>query len=179
MLLLLWPLSARAETPVDYVTQIKPILKARCFSCHGALKQEAALRLDTGKLLRKGGDSGAAVVAGQSQASLLFERISDTDESSRMPSEGKPLTADEIDLFRRWIGEGAKSPSDEQPEADPRGHWAFQRPQKKVPGDSQSNPWVRNPIDAFIAARHAELGVTPLPPAKKHLLLRRVYLDLI
>ena len=179
MLLLLLPLTVRADSPVDYATQIKPILQARCFSCHGALKQEAALRLDTGELLRKGGDSGAAVVAGDPQKSLLVERISDADDSLRMPPEGKPLTADEIDLFRRWISEGAKSPAEEQPEADPREHWAFQKPTRNVPSQAAENPWVRNPIDAFIAARHAERGVTPLPPAKKHLLLRRVYLDLI
>jgi hypothetical protein len=179
MLLLLLPLTVRADSPIDYATQIKPILRARCFSCHGALKQEAALRLDTGDLLRKGGDSGAAVVDGDPQKSLLVERISDVDESSRMPPEGKPLTADEIDLFRRWISEGAKSPPEEQPEADPREHWAIQKPTRNVPSQVAENPWVRNPIDAFIAARHAERGVTPLPSAKKHLLLRRVYLDLI
>ena len=179
MLLLLLPLTVRADSPVDYATQIKPILQDRCFSCHGALKQEAALRLDTGELLRNGGDSGAAVVLGDPQKSLLVERISDGDESSRMPPEGKPLTADEIDLFRRWISEGAKSPAKEQTEADPREHWAFQNPTRNVPSQAAENPWVRNPIDAFIAARHAERGVTTLPSAKKHLLLRRVYLDLI
>ncbi|MHC4875182.1 MAG: PSD1 and planctomycete cytochrome C domain-containing protein [Planctomycetota bacterium] len=179
MLLLLWPLSARAEAPVDFAAQIKPILKARCFSCHGALKQEAALRLDTGELLRNGGDSGATVLAGKPGASLLLERISDPDEASRMPPEGKPLTPEEIDLFRRWIIEGARSPVDEEPEPDPREHWAFQKPQRNVPVSSEQNPWVRNPIDAFIAARHAELGIEPLSAAKKHLLLRRVYLDLI
>lgn len=39
---------------VDYLKQIKPVLKERCFACHGSLKQESDLRLDTGNLIRKG-----------------------------------------------------------------------------------------------------------------------------
>ena len=49
---------------IDYLEQVKPILKARCYSCHGSLKQESGLRLDTGTMARTGGDSGPAVVAG-------------------------------------------------------------------------------------------------------------------
>jgi mono/diheme cytochrome c family protein len=168
-----------AADSIDYGKRIKPVLKSRCFSCHGALKQESGLRLDTGSLIQKGGESGAAIVSGKPGDSLLIERISDPDEATRMPPEGKPLTAEQIELFRKWIKAGAVSPQDEKPESDPREHWAFQKPRRDVPQQSLENPWVRNPIDAFVAARQAELGVKPLPPAKKHLLLRRVYLDLI
>src|SRR5207248_1529624 len=38
--------------------------------------------------------------------------------------------------------------------------------------------WVRNPVDAFVAAEHAKQGIQPSPPAAKPELLRRVYLDL-
>ena len=37
----------RAEEQVDYGKQVKPILLERCYACHGALKQEGGLRLDT------------------------------------------------------------------------------------------------------------------------------------
>ena len=168
-----------AANPVDYAAQIKPVLKARCFSCHGALKQESGLRLDAGRLILKGGESGPAVVGGKPGDGLLVERISDPDEASRMPPEGKPLSPEQIELFRKWIAAGAVSPADEKPEADPREHWAFKKPRRNVPQQSRENPWVRNPIDAFIAARHQEAGVSPVPPARKELLLRRVYLDLI
>ena len=83
-----------AAEAVDYEKQIKPVLKVRCFSCHGALKQEGGLRLDTGKLIRKGGESGSAIAAGNPDESFLIERISDPDESSRMPPEGKPLSSE-------------------------------------------------------------------------------------
>ena len=39
--------SLLADEPIDYVKQIKPVLRERCFACHGALKQEGGLRLDT------------------------------------------------------------------------------------------------------------------------------------
>ena len=57
----LLPLSVRADEQVDYVKQIKPLLRERCSACHGALKQEGGLRLDTAELASKGGDSGAAL----------------------------------------------------------------------------------------------------------------------
>jgi len=168
-----------AAEPVDYSVQIKPILKTRCLSCHGALKQEAGLRLDTGNLLRKGGESGSPVRVSQPDESLLLQRVSDPDPSGRMPPEGQPLSQSQIDLLRKWITTGAVSPADENPDADPRDHWAFRPPRRNVPEQTHRDPWVRNPIDAWIAARLAERGLSPLPPAKKHLLLRRVSLDLI
>jgi hypothetical protein len=168
-----------AAAPVDYERQIKPVLKARCYSCHGALKQESGLRLDTGSLLRKGGDNGAGLVAKKPDESPILERVTHQDESQRMPPEGKPLSAEQIELIRRWIAEGATSPSDERPEADPVAHWAFGIPVRPELPAVRNSEWSQNPIDTFIAARHEQLGLTPLSPAKKHILLRRVHLDLI
>ena len=166
-------------TDIDYLRDVKPILKARCFACHGALKQEAGLRLDSGSLIRKGSDSGKIVSAGNAKDSVLLERVVASDESERMPPEGKPLTRQQIDALRRWIVAGAKSPVDENPEEDPRKHWAFQRPvQSLLPAVSKSN-WVRTPIDAFILKQQEQRGIEPLPDASKEILLRRVYLDLI
>ena len=100
---LLGPAVRADDNPVDYRRQIKPILKARCFACHGALKQESGLRLDTAALMKKGGQSGAAVVPKRIGKSPLVERISAEDDTLRMPPEGKPLTPSQIALIRRWI----------------------------------------------------------------------------
>jgi hypothetical protein len=167
-----------ADGPVEYNRDVKPILKSRCYSCHGVLKQKSGLRLDTGVLIRKGGESGPAVVPGKAAESLLLERITETDELLRMPPEGKPLTAEQIAHFKAWISQGAKSPSNEQPQQDPRRHWAFRVPVRPSPPKVKNPGWVRNPIDAFIAASHEQHGLTPRPPAKKEVLLRRVYFDL-
>ena len=170
-----------ADEPVDYLTQVKPILQQRCYACHGALKQEAGLRLDTAAFAIKGGESGAAVVAGElADSSILLKRIAATNAEERMPpsEEGEPLTAEQLELIRRWIAAGAKSPIDEQPEADPLRHWAFQpivRP--LVPADSSD--WCRTPIDAFLEQQQRKHGITPQPEAPRIIQLRRLHLDLI
>ncbi len=173
--------SAFAQAPVvDYSRDIKPILKERCFACHGALQQKAGLRLDTGAMLRRGGDGGPAVVTGKVAPSLLVERITSKDDSLRMPAEGKPLTAEQVALFKTWIEQGATSPENEQPEPDPREHWAFKRPTRPVvPQIPHSKSEIRNEIDRFILAKLEATGIEPRQPAEKHVLLRRVYLDLI
>src|SRR5262245_13586358 len=84
---------ARGEEPVDYLRQIKPVLQARCYACHGALKQEAGLRLDAAKLIAKGGENGAVISPGKGDAGPLLARIASADLDERMPPEGEPLTA--------------------------------------------------------------------------------------
>ena len=80
---------SRAQTSVDYARDIKPVFKTRCYACHGALKQESGLRLDTGRSLRQGGESGVAVVAGQAAKSLLLEKVSTRNPAQRMPPEAE------------------------------------------------------------------------------------------
>ena len=83
--------SSRAEEvvePVEYVKEIKLLLKARCYPCHGGLKQEAGLRLDTGKLIRQGSRNGQVLQPGQADGALI-ERIRSIDHSQRMPPEGE------------------------------------------------------------------------------------------
>ena len=166
------------EISVDYQREVKPILRERCYSCHGGLKQEAGLRLDTAAGAVKGGESGPALLAGNHADSLLVQRITATDDSIRMPPDGKPLTTEEASLIRHWIQSGAISPDNEDPEEDPRQHWAFQKPVRPAmpDGDGQS---FANPIDAFIHVQRNKAGIHPMPPADKATLLRRVYLDLI
>jgi hypothetical protein len=177
-------LPARAEEGVDYTRQIKPLLKSHCYACHGALKQQGNLRLDTAAAMAKGGDGGPAIVAGSVDASQIIERVTSTDETTRMPQEGKLLTAEEIELLKTWIAAGATAPTDEQPEPDPKSHWAFQRverpglPFAEVVGRSTASSYEQ-PIDLFLAAKQRELGLTPVGEAPRNVLLRRVYLDLV
>lgn len=171
--------ASAAGQPVDYERDVKPLLRSRCYACHGGLKQESELRLDTGSSILKGGDSGAAVVAGKSAQSLLLERIVSKDDDERMPPEGKPLKATEIQLIKRWIDQGAQSPKDEQPEEDPRKHWAFQKPIRPVIPTVKNLKWVNNPIDAFLAKHHETQKLQPAGQAEKHVLLRRLSLDVI
>ena len=61
---------------------------------------------------------------------------------------------------------------------DKENHWSFKPPVRPEVPAAKNAAWVRNPIDAFVAAEHDRLGLTPRPEAPKHVLLRRVYLDL-
>jgi hypothetical protein len=161
----------------DYLKLVKPVLKARCYACHGALKQESDLRLDTAASIRGRTDSPIINVRRVDLSELLV-RVTSDDESIRMPPEGEPLKPAEIAAIRNWIAAGSPAPEHEEADNDPREHWSFQRPIKtKLPtGEGIATD---NPIDAFITAKHRELGLKPVGSVQKSLLLRRVYLDLI
>ena len=175
MALLMCAAIARAE--VDYAAQVKPLLRQKCYACHGALKQKAGLRVDTVALMLQGGESGPALVAGKAAASALLERVTETDPHERMPQEGEQLTAEQIALLRNWIDAGAHGPANEIPEADPKQHWAFQVVRR--PAAPSATGLGRNAIDAFVNEALAREKLTPLPEASRSVLLRRVYLDLI
>jgi hypothetical protein len=161
----------------DYLKTIKPILAARCYSCHGALQQKAGLRVDTAAAIRESG----IIVPGKSKESSLMMHISGEAGYERMPppSEGEALTGEQRQLLEQWIDAGAHGPATEEPDPDPREHWAFRAPVRpQVPQQPGSSAAI-NPIDAFLAQKRAEHHLTPTRPAEPRLLLRRVYLDLI
>ena len=184
MLLVILPListSAIAQTTDNSATPaspaaghpysaVKALLRERCFACHGSLKQEAQLRLDTVAAMQTGGSSGPAINPGNALASHLFERVSSSDPDTRMPPEGRPLEPAQLQLLETWLNAGAVPTVDDQPEPDPRAHWSFQPPARQ--------PGV-NDIDSFVSSRLATAGLQPLPAADKPTLLRRAYLDLI
>ncbi len=155
-------LLAATGRAVEYEKEIKPVLKARCYACHGALKQKAGLRLDTVAAIKSGGDNGDAT-------KLLLERITTTDKHDQMPPEGEGsrLNALEVTLMKSWLAAGAPGPAAEQPEPDPRSHWAYQPP--KPSGRS---------LDSLITARLALKQLKPQPAAAPEVWLRRVYIDL-
>ncbi|MCA9085725.1 MAG: DUF1553 domain-containing protein [Planctomycetaceae bacterium] len=161
----------------DYVSQIRPILEARCYSCHGTLRQEGALRLDTGALIRQGGDSGTAIVEGKPSESLLLQRIT-ADPESRMPppDEGAALKPDEIQLITAWIQQGATAPEEETPPA-PNQHWAFQSLDLTKPNAAAAAK-DDNLIDLYFRKVHQQQVLKPQAMAERSLRIRRLYLDL-
>ncbi|RUL83961.1 DUF1553 domain-containing protein [Tautonia sociabilis] len=162
---------------VDYLRAIKPVLAERCFACHGALKQEAELRVDTVALMIEGSNAGPVIAPGDVAGSYLVDVLTGA-AGFRMPPEGEPLTDAQIGLIRDWIAAGAPAPEGEEPQADPREHWAFRPPTRpEVPGVGDPE-WGSNPIDAFLSREHERLGLSPLPRADRATLLRRVALDL-
>jgi hypothetical protein len=115
-------------------------------------------------------------VPGKSGESRLIEAVLGKGDL-KMPPEGAPLTEQQVATFKAWIDAGAKPPA-EGAEIK-TAHWSFQKPVRPEVPQPSDQAWAANPIDAFIAAKHAELALTPVGEAPPHVLLRRVYLDLI
>ncbi|MFM7038282.1 MAG: DUF1553 domain-containing protein [Planctomycetaceae bacterium] len=193
VLLLSGAQAAIAQTPDSgddlYVSRIRPLLRQRCTACHGALRQESGLRLDTAAFIRSGGTSGPAIVSGDAAGSLLMMKVSASDSDHRMPPEdaGEPLTAEQQLLLQRWIAAGAPAPITDQPETDPRDHWAFRpilRPDVPAVSDVALADRLAvnsstHPIDLLLAAQLRQQDLAPLPETSRELLLRRLSLDLI
>lgn len=161
-----------AARQVSYLKSIKPLLKTKCYACHGALKQEGSLRLETRSVMLKGGDSGPALVPKDVAGSLILQRIT-AHPDERMPpvGEGSALNAKQIELIRRWISQGADAPDEELPES-PTDHWAFRTIQAPAAGRPQT-------IDACLQQQRDEHGITTQPLATRSIRLRRLYLDLV
>jgi mono/diheme cytochrome c family protein len=173
--------SLRAAEQVDYLRDIKPILAQNCYACHGPDKHRSGLRLDTAAAVLHGGNSGPAVIAGQSGESLLVKAVTGAKDVKAMPPKEPRLTAQQIALLRTWIDQGAKAPLSEvaATAANRSKHWAFQKPVRPAEPAVKDPSWVRNPIDRFILARLEREGLTPSPEAGRVTLLRRLSLDLL
>ena len=158
---------------VDYNREIRPILAKNCFSCHGQDETHRAkgLRLDRREsALTELPDGAVAIVAGEPGASELIARVTEEDESLRMPQRksGNRLSTAEIDLLKRWIAEGASYAE----------HWAFVPPADRPLPTVNDRSWPRNGIDFWILDRLDREGLKPSPEADREVLLRRVSLDL-
>ena len=115
-----------SPAPPDYRQDIQPLLASRCLKCHGPEKQKGGLRLDQKAAAFKGGDSGErGIVPKRTAESRLMQLVMSKSKEERMPPEGKPLSAGQIDLLKRWIDAGAVWPDAALTAAKPvRGQWS-------------------------------------------------------
>ncbi len=103
---------AQVTIPVDFRTEIQPLLETSCLSCHSGDEADGELRLETRLLALEGGSSGAAVVPGKPEESLLYTTIILTPDDDQLMPPDEPLTKVQTDLVKRWITEGADWPSE-------------------------------------------------------------------
>lgn len=174
--------SVTAPELQHYLEVVKPILKAKCYACHGALKAEAGLRLDTAEFTHTGGDSGNPTESSSDSLPLLLRRIDSDAEGPRMPIEGAPLDEAQREALAQWLASGALGPAEESPETPPEAHWAFQPPRAHptpTAAELLPDPEPRNAVDGFIQARLALAGLSPAPLASPEIQLRRLWLDLV
>ena len=181
--------SPSAEGIAFFETRIRPVLVEHCYACHSAEALRAGtlkanLFVDSRAGMAKGGESGAAVVPGRRDDSLLLAAL--RHDGLEMPPTGKLPDAVIAD-FEQWIDMGAPDPRDEPAatvnervidvEAGRR-HWSYRRLAPVSPPETATAGWPRNDIDRFILAAQETAGLAPAPEAAKATLCRRVCLDL-
>ena len=171
--------SCQTRDPIDFSTQIKPILNNNCITCHGGVKKNAGFSLLFEDEAFENTESGKpAIIRGDAANSEFIKRLHEDDPELRMPYEKPKLSDQEIDLLTRWIDEGAKWGQ----------HWAYTLHEKvAVPiraseasfTSETSTEFLQNEIDHFILARLEEKQLKPNLPAEKNSITRRLALDLI
>ncbi|MBT33254.1 MAG: hypothetical protein CMO01_26635 [Thalassobius sp.] len=168
------------EAPVDYNTEVKPILNKKCITCHGGVKKSAEFSLlFQNEALAPTKSGHPAIIPGDARHSEFIKRITHLDPEERMPPESPPLSAEEIDVLTRWIDQGANWGE----------HWAYKtitevpvpQPASFFAGFSKFDVgnWVRNDIDRFVLSKLQEEKLQPSKQANPAVLARRVSLDLI
>ncbi len=155
-------------TTVSFNEHIRPILTARCTACHGGVQQAGDVSFVYLESVLP--PQGWIVEPGDPDASVLVDRIMSTDADTVMPppEHGKPLSKYEIELFKKWIRDGAKWTN----------HWSFETPQPKTLPSIKHTQWPRQRIDHFVIAELERHGIAPADDEVPHRWLRRVTLDL-
>lgn len=181
--------SPSAEDLKFFELKVRPVLAENCYSCHGEEKAKAGLRVDHIDALLKGGDSGAALVKGDPDTSLLIEVVRRTDPDFSMPPKEKDaLSKAEIADLEKWIAMGAPWPTTDSITevdrdengftAEDKSWWAVQ-PVADVDVPHEGEHWAKNEVDAFVYRSLQEQGLAPSEPASATELLRRMHFDLI
>jgi len=170
------------EQTAFFEKRVRPVLAAKCFSCHGEKKQELGIRLDSRQSVIDGGDGGEIVVAGKPEESVLIAAVR-RDGILPMPPDD-PLSPEEIAALTRWVELGLPWPNDHkraisEDQQAYKTHWAFQPIADPELPEVKDQSWARGAIDRFILARLEEAGLTPSPEASKLTLIRRATFDLL
>jgi len=172
----------KAAPPV-FEKDIRPILKAHCFECHGeGEKLKGGLDLRLRRLMLKGGDEGPVIVPGKPDRSPLFQLV----DSGEMPKREKKLTREQVALIKQWIATGAKTARPEPAEigkgagitVEERAFWSFQPIRQPTIPKTKPKDRARTPIDALLLSAMAKQKLSFSPDAEKLTLLRRACFDL-
>ena len=168
-----------AEGIAFFEKNIRPVLADKCYGCHSAEsgKQKGGLALDTREATRMGGDSGHAVVPGNTKDSLLLRAIRYTDKEMQMPpkKEGGQLPAEVIAKFEQWVAMGAPDPREGAAGkpvvrkswdiAEGRKFWAFQLPKIAPAPAVKDTAWPRGEVDKYLLAAQEAKGIHPVADA--------------
>lgn len=162
-----------ASHTVSFRDEIKPILETSCIKCHGRGKTKGGFQLESRESLLKGGDSGPAIVLGQSAESYLIELVSGLDPENIMPEKGTKLTPLQVGLLRAWIDQGAPW--------DPQVNFGKVPPVNLKPRKPENIDLTTsgNPIDSILSGYLKTNAVDGTKTISDRAFARRVFLDLI
>ena len=171
-----------------FETKIRPVLVNQCQKCHavGAEKVRGGLLVDSREGLRRGGDTGPAVVPGKPEESLLIQAIRHQDEDLKMPPKVKLPDAVIAD-FESWVKMGAPDPRNGTKRAaahssvdlgKAREFWAFKAPKDMKAPAVKDATWPKSEIDRFLLAALEKRGLKPVGDADRATLIRRASFDL-
>ena len=123
---------AAGKDKIDFNSQIRPILSAHCFHCHGPdeKSRKAKLRLDLREEAVRERDELFPIKPGDLKKSEMIRRISlpkDSDDVMPPSEADNPLKSAQIELLKKWVQQGAPYSV----------HWAFVKPER--PAVRQSN----------------------------------------
>ena len=171
-----------SASDLTFERDVRPILKAMCFHCHGKEEEDRQGEFDARlvRLMKSGGDSGSAISPGNAADSLLWQRVN----ADEMPEGKKKLTSEQKQTLHDWINQGALTARPEPDDVNDARftleelrHWAFQ-PIGTPSIPRVSDYVVRTPIDAFIAKVLAENHLPFSPQADRSTLIRRITFNL-
>lgn len=178
--------SSTAPTPQDlefFETKVRPVLSEYCHGCHGPDKQRGGLRLDHIESILAGGDSGPALVPGETAESRISRAIAYEDVDLQMPPKGI-LPKEARDNLNAWIERGAPWPDEPLPEAGAAEeifdleqrrdeHWAWQPITSPEPPEVEDARFGDHPVDRFLQAAREAQGLETAPRADRRTLARR------
>lgn len=94
-----------SHEPVSFAGEVMPLMEKYCWECHSEENAELGLKLDTYEGVMAGSDYGTVVEVGDPDGSLLVDMIASGD----MPEDGDPVPAEELEIIKNWIAEGAEN----------------------------------------------------------------------
>jgi uncharacterized protein DUF1553/uncharacterized protein DUF1549/cytochrome c len=171
--------AGRLDAARAFAEVVAPTLANECLRCHGADRSRSGLRVDSRASLLAGGERGPELVPGDPDASRLVRALRHDDPDVAMPPK-KTLPAGVAAAFEEWVRGGAPWPEGfelSKPAAERAESFAFEPPRASEPPAVAAAGFVRDPIDAFVAAKLESEGLAPSAPADARTAIRRATLD--
>jgi mono/diheme cytochrome c family protein len=172
------PVPNRAAAERLFTLKVLPLLKVRCFGCHGNDPKD--IRGDYNLLTRegmlKGGESGETSLApGKPKASPLYQAV--LWEGLEMPpKENDRLTKEETEYIRKWVAAGAPWPNAEAQLRIKKKEWSVRENEDGIIIDTsggladdwtyrryqREDIWAFQPVKKLDIEKHITEGQNPI-----------------